>query len=82
MMECTVVPHLPRKGAADPGDRLQSLGPRSGELGRGESLERTWAIGVDELESPKADVAAGGHTESESNIGARSHCFLHNKESA
>ena len=41
-----------------------------------------WPIGVDKIEAPKADVAAGGHTESESDIGARSHRFLFIKESA
>jgi hypothetical protein len=32
-------------------------------------------IDIDLPEAPKADAAAGGRTESESDVGAGSHCF-------
>jgi hypothetical protein len=41
-----------------------------------------WPVGIGELKASKDDAAIGGHAKSKSDVGAGSHRFLLDKESA
>jgi hypothetical protein len=51
-------------------------------LAREKTVNKRWPIDVGELKAFEADAAIGGRAKTKSNVGAGSHHFLLNNESA
>jgi hypothetical protein len=51
-------------------------------LAKEKTVNRSWPIDVDELKAFEADAATGDRAKTKSNMGAGSHHFLLNNESA